>query len=206
MAMQKLKIYPKNSSQNITLILASQSAGRRSVLNNANIAYIVDPAHIDEDKFSAKSIAQLVEVLALEKANVVAKRHTNAIILAADTMVVCKKQLIGKPKDKEDAIKILQLLSGTTHQVYTGIALIDLITKKTVKTHVTTDVTFRKLTKAEIATYLLKDTYNGKAGAYSAQMNEENFITKIEGSLTNVIGLPLEKLLEILKKWNYQLS
>jgi septum formation protein len=204
--MQKLKIFPKNSSQFISLILASQSAGRRSVLNNANIAFIVDPAHIDENKFPSDSIEQLVEILALEKAKVVAKRHTNAIILGADTMVVCNELPIGKPKDKDDATKILQLLSGTTHQVYTGIAVIDLITKKITKTHVTTNVTFRKLTKAEIETYLLKDTYIGKAGAYSAQMNEENFISKIDGSLTNVIGLPLEKLLEILKKWNYKLS
>lgn len=204
--MTKLKIYPKNSAQSIPLILASESAGRRSVLNVANIAFTVDPAHIDEEKFRADSIAELVEILAWEKAAVVAKRHFDAIILAADTMVVCKEQRIGKAKDKTDAIKILQLLSGTTHQVYTGIALIDLSTNNSVKTHVTTNVTFRNLSLPEIETYLHKETYRGKAGAYSAQLNEENFITNIDGSLTNVIGLPLEKVKEIFALWKYILK
>lgn len=204
--MHQMKLHNKHSTKIVNLVLASQSVGRRDVLKDANIAFIVDPAHIDESKFQNASIEQLVEILAYEKAKVVAKRHQSGIILAADTMVFCNGEIIGKATDQDDALKIMTMLSGTTHQVYTGVAIIDLATKKFIQTHVTTNVTFRDLTANEINEYLTTGEYIGKAGAYSAQLRKNNFISKIEGSITNVVGLPLERLLEIFSEWEYELN
>lgn len=189
------------------LILASESAGRRDVLQEANINFQIDPAYIDERQYQAASIVELVEGLALVKAQAVATKYQHGIIVAADTMVVCHNKIIGKPKDQIEAAEILTTLSGQTHQVLTGLVVIDLDAKKTMQTHVTTNVTFRQLTAAEIDAYLLVGEYIGKAGAYSAQgkHSQFNFIQKIEGSLTNVIGLPLEKLLEFFAELGYKI-
>lgn len=143
---------------------------------------------------------KLVQFLALGKAKVVAITEQNAVIIGADTVVVLDNKVLGKPKNFKDATDMLQSLSGRTHLVYTGLAVLDAQTKKKYLTTVTTKVVFRKLNKQEIAVYVKSGEAMGKAGSYAIQENAAVFIEKIFGDYNNIVGLPIAKLAEILKK------
>lgn len=143
----------------------------------------------------------LAKHLALRKAEAVARRHPDALVIGADTIVVLKDEVLGKPKNAQDARKMLARLSGNTHAVITGFAIIDGKTGKKVSRTVITKVSFRKLSEREIAEYVAKGESLDVAGAYALQSLGSTLIRKIDGDYSNVVGLPLAALVRALKKF-----
>ncbi|MDR2462948.1 MAG: Maf family protein [Verrucomicrobiales bacterium] len=185
------------------LILASASPRRQDLLREAGIPFSVNIPAIDEwdhRTHADLSPAEIVLANAERKARAVADRHPNAAILAADTTVVCDGQFMGKPADRQDAAAMLKFLSGKMHEVLTGVAL---SVSGELKTEVArTQVTFRNLTAADIDHYMTKVNVMDKAGAYGYQEHGELIVEKIEGSPTNVIGLPME----IVRRWWHSIN
>lgn len=188
------------------IILASGSPRRklllRALLNNLGLKFDVIQANIVEyipqnvKKFG-NFAANLAELKALE----VAVRK-NGVIIAADTIVVYKGKVLGKPIDKKDAEKTLKLLSGNEHSVYTGLVIFDTYENKMYKTYELTKVTFRKILNSEIKFYVSGGSPMDKAGAYGIQDDlGSTFVRKISGDYFNVVGLPLQKLYLGLNKF-----
>jgi septum formation protein len=182
------------------LVLASGSPRRQDLLEEANIPFIVDVPDIDEwDNLTHPelSAADIVLANAQRKAKHVAKRHPQDIILAADTTVYCTGRFMGKPANREDAAAMLKFLSGKTHEVLTGVAWCNCL-QHVIKSHLErTYVTFRQLDDLTISDYMQRVNVMDKAGAYGFQEHGELIVERIEGSATNVIGLPME----IVTKW-----
>jgi septum formation protein len=187
------------------IILASSSPRRKillkTLLNNFGLKFKVQPAGITEYfPPKIKNIHSFVCELALEKAKEVSKKN-KGIIIGADTVVVYGEKIFNKPIDSNDAIKMLRFLSGKTHKVITGIAIIDSVSKSVNKFHETTFVTFRKLKKSEIEFYVKSGSPMDKAGAYGIQDDfGSTFVSKINGDYFNVVGLPIVKTYFALKK------
>lgn len=180
------------------LILASASPRRQELLRQIGCVFCAITSCAVEDNHQAVEPQQLVMNNALAKAKAVADKEANKAVLGADTIVVLDGNIFGKPVNQADARRMLTLLSGRTHMVYTGIALIKGsalwcdFEKTTVK--------FSKLTVEEIEAYLKTGESMDKAGAYGVQGTAAAFIERIEGCYTNVVGLPLNKLLKLCKK------
>ncbi|MEM9399728.1 MAG: Maf family protein [Verrucomicrobiota bacterium] len=182
------------------LILASSSPRRQDLLRDAGFYFESEAPCIDEWDSSSHpdmSAIDLAQANARRKAEEVGKRHDQSIVLAADTIVYCEGQILGKPVDLVEARTMLSLLSGKTHEVITAVCWLD-TRKKTLKEHVArTWVTFRQLSSQAIDAYLEKVHVLDKAGSYAAQERGEEIIERMEGSRTNVIGLPME----IVSEW-----
>jgi len=177
------------------LILASASPRRAELLTAAGIGFDVSPAHIDESLRAGEAAAAYARRLAVEKAEVVRAQHPGRPVLAADTVVVVDGHVLGKPADEDDAKRMLRLLSGRRHEVLTAVALIwsspPAVEPATdVGVEVTT-VEFAPLTSAEIEWYVRSGEPADKAGAYAIQGLASRFTTRIEGSYSNVVGLPV---------------
>lgn len=182
------------------LVLASRSPQRVKLLGDAGYTFDCDPADIDEEAYPRDLTPPLIaRWLARAKATHVANRNPDACVLAADTVVALGDQLLGKPEDPAHAARMLAQLSGSTHAVTTGVALIDPSRKVDLATHVTSMVQMRRLSEDEIARYIASDQWRGKAGGYGIQDNDP-FVTCMQGSVTNVIGLPMEKVQELLQQ------
>lgn len=180
------------------LILASASPRRLELLNQIGITPDdILPADIDETPLRNENPRALADRLAREKAVYIAHNQADAFILASDTVVACGKRLLGKAENKEEAFNFLKLLSGRRHDVYTGVSLVSPagISSRTVKTV----VRFKNLSKQEIDQYLSHDEWKGKAGAYAIQGIAAKFIISINGSYSNVVGLPLFEVANMLK-------
>jgi len=182
------------------LILASASPRRQELLEEARIPFQVDAPSIEEWDSATHpelSPSELVRANARRKAEAVAARHPGSPVLAADTLVCCEGRILGKPADAAQAAAMLAWLAGRTHEVLTGVALRD-PASRTLREHVArTRVTFRPLDAAQIAAYLAKVHVLDKAGAYALQDHGFDLVERIEGSRTNVIGLPME----IISSW-----
>jgi len=179
------------------IVLASESPRRRTFLEALGFKLIVAASHVDETPMPEELAEDLVLRLAQKKAKAIYKDHEN-IVLAADTVVVLDNQIIGKPQNLNEARKILSLLSGHCHEVITGYALLkeDQCIQKVVRTK----VWFRKLSDEEIENYIsTKEPYD-KSGAYAIQGGAAVFVDHIEGSFTNIIGLPVKEVLESLEE------
>ncbi len=181
------------------LILASQSPRRSELLTQAGIAFEVVPADVDEIIDPALSIQENIKALAALKASWVAKNNTDAFVLGADTVVVLDNKIIGKPRDRQDAQQILSRLSGKTHQVVTGYAIIT-PEPKTLSDTVTSLVSFHTLTQETIENYIDSSEPMDKAGAYAIQGLGKKLVSGYEGSYTNIVGLPVEEVLHCLKR------
>ncbi|MDH4223121.1 MAG: Maf family protein [candidate division Zixibacteria bacterium] len=182
------------------LILASSSPRRAEILRKENVDFeIIFPEEIEEDNISAEPSSHVQE-LSRKKAESVAKKVKDRLIMGADTIVVLGGEILGKPKNREDAFRILKKLSGKEHRVYTGIALVDNIGGKTVSDFQLTRVKFNQLKDKQIEEYIESGEPLDKAGAYGIQGMGNFLVEKIEGDLDNVIGLPLRKLKELLSK------
>ena len=178
------------------IILASSSPRRFQILEQIGIKFTVDSAEIDEN-LPGLAAAELVKALSLKKAQAVAEKYQEGIIIGADTVVAVDGQIYGKPKSKEQAREMMQNLSGRSHEVLTAIALVDAAgKKKQVQKLVSTKVFFRKLTNKEIKRYLAWDEYQDKAGAYGIQGKGAVLVEKIDGCYYNVVGLPVSALLD----------
>jgi septum formation protein len=185
------------------LILASASPRRRELLTQAGLGFTVEAADLNEDRMPNEAAAAYVQRLAEEKAHAVWTLHQNAdtpedplIVLGADTCVVCDGQILGKPVDTADARRMLELLSGRTHAVLTGIAAVT--GKGTVNDLEITQVTFNYLKDAEIVQYIASGEPLDKAGAYAIQGYAARWIPRIEGCYFNVVGLPIARTVALL--------
>ena len=171
------------------IVLASRSPRRSTLLRDAGYDITVSPADIDEDQFSNESPRMYVSRLAADKATVVAQRYPGQIVIGADTVVVLNDVVFGKPVDRSDAVGMLAKLSGTTHTVLTGVVV---MRASTVFSGVeSTRVTFVELTSDRIDWYVSMGESDDKAGAYAAQGVGARLIERIDGSYTNVVGLPM---------------
>ena len=182
------------------LILASKSPRRKELLKQIGIPFVVVVSDAEEVSGNSWTPAALVVENAKRKARAVAEKYTDSPVLGADTVVSSEGKIFGKPKDKDEARKILTALSGKMHEVTTGLALINRNEIRT--TNVTTKVFFDTMTKADIDAYIATDEPMDKAGAYALQGKAARFIEKIEGSYSNVVGLPLNALIQLGKGLN----
>ena len=187
-------------------ILASRSPRRRELLQEAGYRFEVKPPPV-EDRGAARRLSPgaYVESMAYLKAAAAIEAHglKEGLVLGADTVVDLDGQLIGKPNGDEDARQILRRLSGTRHRVLTGLALVDLGTGRRLLAHEVTLVHMRPMTDAEIAAYVASGEADGKAGAYALQETADRYVESIQGSYTNVVGLPTELLERLLKAAGY---
>jgi septum formation protein len=180
------------------LVLASASPRRRELLTQAGFAFSVQPAHIPEDPFPDEDPIAYVTRLALEKAQAVYRQLADptAQVLGADTTVIVDKHILGKPEDAADAARMLRLLSGRSHRVATGVALVTAHSSEA--TAEITEVYFQPLTDAEIARYVATGEPMDKAGAYAIQGLAARWIPRIEGCYFNVVGLPIALVAALL--------
>jgi len=177
----------------IRLILASSSPRRRQLLSEAGFEFdVVAPPFEEPDETVAKlPPSQQAEALAYFKGRVVADSRPEAVIIAADTVVALGGRIMGKPADVAEARSMLSSLSGTRHAVITGVAILAPGGTRIIAAE-TTYVTMHKMTEAEIEGYIASGEWDGKAGAYAIQETADRFVEKLEGSLSNVVGLPME--------------
>lgn len=184
------------------IVLASASERRQELLSRLVEEFEVIVSNFDENKVVFKgNVKECVENIALGKAIDVQKSiHEDVIIIAADTIVTLDNKILGKPKDGTEAFSMLKDLSGRTHNVYSGIVLINTKTGKIIKDSLCTEVKFSKLKDEEIIKYIESKEPLDKAGAYGIQGKGGIFVEEIKGCYYNVVGLPLNKLKSMMDK------
>ena len=188
----------------LPLILASSSPRRAELLRAAGIAFTVRTADVDESRQDGELPGDYVKRLALAKTSAIARIETSqALVLGADTTVVVAGEIIGKPRDTDDSARMLYLLSGCWHEVLTGVALI--LGDQTRVELVSTRVRFSELTPDEIAWYAASGEPDDKAGGYAIQGYGSMFVEMIEGSYSNVVGLPMETVYRMAKEMGVNL-
>ena len=184
------------------IILASQSARRRDILENLGIKFDIKVSSVDESMSGDLTPGENVETVSMRKAAAVADElgiteSDDTLVIASDTVVVCDGLILGKPRDKAHAREMIGMLSGRRHSVISGIAVI--YRGKRVFSHEETEVEFRSLTDAEIEAYISTDEPYDKAGGYGIQDKAAIFVRGIHGDYLNVVGLPVFKLFRILE-------
>ncbi len=182
------------------LILASQSPRRRYLLKQAGLTFAVIPSTFDEDSVLLANPADYVKTLAEAKADAVARQYPDSWVIGADTIVTIGHAILGKPGDPREARQMLERLSGQTHFVYTGYAVICNNKHTRFSDAIKTDVQFKNLTKDEIDWYIQTGEPFDKAGAYAIQGMGTFLVRRIHGSYTNVVGLPVCEVIETLIK------
>ncbi len=182
------------------LILASASPRRRELLERLQLNFTVQPADIDESRFPNEDAASYPLRTAIKKAMAVAEKEENALVLAADTVVVLDDDILGKPKDADEAKAMLHRLEGREHIVITGIGIVDTNTGRTLSAVEQTIVYFYPLSDEEIDAYVATGEPLDKAGAYGIQGIGSLLVRRIEGDYFNVMGLPVSKLYRLLLK------
>ena len=185
----------------LKIYLASKSPRRRKLLKQLGINFSSYSVNSREELLDGEHPVKCVKRIAKEKMDLAKKRVSNGILITADTIVVLGNKVIGKPSTKQNAKKILSLLSGKTHFVYTGFCVLNQKTNKTILDYERTEVEFRSLSKDEIADYVDGGSPIDKAGAYGIQDDfGAVFVKRINGCYYNVVGLPLTKLYNALRK------
>jgi septum formation protein len=184
------------------LVLASASPRRKELLRNAGIAFEAQPADIPEDTLPGEAAQACAERLAREKALAVARQrpslHPNDIVLGADTVVVVDGEILGKPCDADDAVRMLRMISGREHRVITGVCLV--AKGEASVASETTLVTMSEISEKEIADYIASGERMDKAGAYAIQGIASRWIPRIEGDYGNVVGLPVALVFRMLRE------
>jgi septum formation protein len=189
---------------NRQLILASSSPRRSELLKQLGLEFRTIPCKVEETSPPGMNPSDMVEMLAARKARAVAALLDDGIVIGADTVVVLDNQALGKPADLKDSVEMLPRLQGKSHEVYTGVALADAGRRKIIIDHAKTRVYFKPLQEAEIRKYVSTGEPLDKAGAYAVQGLAAMFITRLEGCYTNVVGLPLAKLADMLQEFGYR--
>lgn len=187
------------------IILASASPRRQELLANLGLEFEVKVSEVDETLDENMPAAQHVEKLAERKASVVAAQSTIGLVIGADTLVVLGGKPLGKPADREEAVQMLKSLQGRSHEVFTGLAVIDAATGQSVVTHQATAVRFKPLSSEQIQRYVDTDEPMDKAGAYAVQGKASIFIDSIRGCYFNVVGLPVAKLADALRMFGVEI-
>jgi septum formation protein len=187
------------------IILASKSIDRTELFNRIGIQFEILASNIDEEKFKKRISDPILLVKELAKAKLLyvkeelIRKNSRGLIIAADTVVELNGVIIGKAKNPEEAFKIIKNLMGKAHNLITGIAITETDDPKIIIDHDITSVEFLTLSDAEIDNYVKTNEWKGRAGGYSINDKASLFISKIKGSYSNVIGLPMHKIYEILK-------
>jgi septum formation protein len=180
------------------IVLASASPRRQELLKNAGIEFLVHAANIEEVRRADEAPQVFAERMAREKAEAIHRLRADGFVLAADTVVVVAGHVLGKPSDREDAIRMLRLLSGRKHNVITAVCLLG-ANFEDVRCE-TTAVCFSTVTESEIRDYVASGEPLDKAGAYAIQGKAARWITGIEGDYNNVVGLPLDLVNRMLRE------
>ena len=183
----------------MNIILASASPRRKEILENTNIKFDIISSSIEELVLDGESPCQMVMRLAFEKGIDIASKYKSNLVISADTIVVLDDNVLGKPKDEEEARQMISNLSGRTHQVITGISLINLEKNKKIIDYVISNVKFKKLSKDDINDYIKTKESLDKAGAYGIQGYGALLVEEIQGDYFNIVGLPISKLSDLLK-------
>jgi len=187
------------------IILASKSIDRSEILNKLNISFETLNTNINEsdykDKFSnpIDLVKELAKAKALKAKELLKNESMEAIIIAADTIVELNSKIVGKAQNEREAFQILKSLANRSHNLITGIALTGVDGPKIIVDYDITVVTFLDLSDDDIRNYLKSDEWKGRAGAYSIRDKASLFIKEIQGSPSNVIGLPMQKIFKILR-------
>jgi nucleoside triphosphate pyrophosphatase len=186
----------------VRLILASASPRRAELLRAAGYEFGIHAVEIDERSRTGESPVEYVQRLAQEKSagafKELSEGEASTLVLGADTAVVIGSEILGKPRDVEDAARMLRLLSGRTHQVLTGVCLVN--AERSVSHVEISDVTFARLTEDQIAWYVSSGEGRDKAGGYAIQGLAARFIPRIEGSYSNVVGLPIASVDDLIHR------
>ena len=187
------------------IVLASLSPRRKELLERTGLKFLIEDSGFKERLNLKLEPRKLAEHFSCSKAKAVSEKHPNSIIIAADTIVVLNKKILGKPKNFRDAIKILKELSGKTHKVITGFTILDTSSNKMVTKSTETKVIMRKFTDDEITSYVNTGEPLDKAGAYGIQGLGGFLVKGIEGDYCNIVGLPLTDLLVELKRFGIRI-
>jgi septum formation protein len=184
---------------NEPLLLASSSARRAEILTAVGWPFTVVPGSVDETRHRGEEAVDYVKRLARAKATAGAGTQATGLVLGADTVVVIADEILGQPRDIDDARRMLKLLSGCWHEVLTGVALMRAGEKDPFAVdHVATRVRFSVLSPAEIEWYVSTSEPLGKAGAYAIQGQAALFIQEVQGDYFNIVGLPIRRVYELL--------
>ena len=183
------------------IILASGSPRRKELLEKIGLKFEVESSNYEEDIYPGLQPHDIAQKISLKKAEIVASKHKNVVIIAADTFIVFDGQILGKPSTANESRKMLQKLNGKSHSVITGFSVIDTAKNKTLSRSVETIVFLKKLTPSEIDTYVKSKEPLDKAGGYAIQGLGAVIVDRIEGDYLNVVGLPLSALTEALKEF-----
>lgn len=181
------------------IILASKSPRRREILENTKVRFSIKESQIDEVIKANESPKETVMRLAYEKALDVANNNKESLVIGADTIVVINEKILGKPKNEKEAYEMIKLLSGKTHYVITGFALINLSLNKKVIDCEVSQVTFKELSEECIKDYINTKESLDKAGAYGIQGYGGLLVKNIQGDYFNIVGLPISKISDCLK-------
>ncbi len=184
----------------IKFILASSSPRRIELLKNLNLNFLIKIPKVKEDFSKNLTPPEIAMINSYKKARAIGEMYKDDYVAGFDTIVVLNDEIIGKPKDRKDAYNILKKLSSKTHKVITGYTILNLEKNFELKRYCESYVTFKELDEIEINWYLNTEEPYDKAGAYAIQGKGAFMVKKIEGSFTNVIGLPLTEFLEDLKR------
>ncbi|MGE4357812.1 MAG: nucleoside triphosphate pyrophosphatase [Candidatus Omnitrophota bacterium] len=182
------------------IILASASPRRAKLLRQMGLKFIICPSHIKEMRTLKHGPAELVKKNALRKAKAVAKRFKKGIVLGADTVVFVKGRIVGKPKSFQEAEKFLDFLSRYPHWVYSGIAIIDIAENKCYLAHEKSKIVFHRLSKKDIVEYLSHSLSLDRAGGIDIEGKAKKLVKEIKGDFYNIVGLPVRKLVSIIRK------
>lgn len=183
----------------MNIILASGSPRRKEILENANLKFSIITSDIDERIFENEEPIQLVLRLAFEKCMSVAQNNPSDLVIGADTIVVLDNEILGKPKNEEEAFNMLSKLSNREHQVITGMSIVNLENEKKIVDYAISNVKFKKLTDQDIKDYISTKECLDKAGSYGIQGYGALLVEEIKGDYFNIVGLPISKLSDILK-------
>ncbi|MDU3335922.1 Maf family protein [Paraclostridium bifermentans] len=183
----------------MNIILASGSPRRKEILENTNLKFSVITSDIDERIFENEEPTQLVLRLAFEKCMSVAQNNPSDLVIGADTIVVLDNEILGKPKNEEEAFNTLSKLSNREHQVITGMSIVNLENEKKIVDYAISNVKFKKLTDQDIKDYISTKECLDKAGSYGIQGYGALLVEEIKGDYFNIVGLPISKLSDILK-------
>ena len=184
----------------MNIILASASPRRKEILENTNVKFKIMASSIEELRLEGESPCQMVMRLAFEKGIDIASRQKSDLVISADTIVVLDNTVLGKPKDEIEARKMITSLSGRTHQVITGISLINLDNNKKIIDYVISNVKFKNLSEEDINDYIRTKESLDKAGAYGIQGYGALLVDEVQGDYFNIVGLPISRLSDLLKK------
>lgn len=182
------------------VILASASPRRATLLHNLGLDFMTIPASIDESILPHENPADAVMRIAAAKAQAISDSYPDAVVIAADTMVVCKGQILGKPVDDREAYAMLSTLSGNVHEVITGLCVLNSSCAIKDIDYENTRVFFHEIDSEEIEAYIASGEPQDKAGAYGIQGRAAIFVASLEGCYYNVVGLPLSRLYLMLKR------